>query len=139
MIQKNHGARMSDDNGETWVSISRNYASQEGRFFHIIKNSAECLKCKCIIESKHRHDFVTCSCGDISVDGGKDYIKRSFSTDAEYIDHGKYEKFSKEELEKSISIWEMELNSKHCLSHKMYEDSMEAAKHFMNLWYPENI
>jgi hypothetical protein len=26
--------------------------------------------------SKHRHDFVTCSCGTISVDGGQEYLKR---------------------------------------------------------------
>jgi hypothetical protein len=43
----------------------------------IIKNSAQCLKCKDIIESKHRHDYVTCKCGAISVDGGLDYVRRS--------------------------------------------------------------
>jgi len=29
-----------------------------------------------MLVSKHRHDFVTCSCGNLHVDGGKDYIKR---------------------------------------------------------------
>lgn len=43
----------------------------------IIRNSARCLRCLNDIESKHRHDFVTCQCGAISVDGGKDYFKRS--------------------------------------------------------------
>lgn len=42
----------------------------------IIKNSVKCLKCNDIIESVHRHDFVTCKCGNISVDGGKDYLRR---------------------------------------------------------------
>lgn len=42
----------------------------------IIKNAAQCLQCKDIIESKHRHDFVCCSCGAICVDGGHDYLKR---------------------------------------------------------------
>jgi len=42
----------------------------------IIKNSVRCLKCDDIIESKYRHDFVTCSCGNISVDGGHDYLRR---------------------------------------------------------------
>jgi len=37
-----------------------------------------CGKCREIIESKHRHDFVTCSCGNLSVDGGNDYLKVSF-------------------------------------------------------------
>ena len=42
-----------------------------------IKNIAKCLLCGDIVESKHRHDFVTCKCGNLSVDGGKDYFKRS--------------------------------------------------------------
>lgn len=42
----------------------------------IISNKARCKKCNDIIESRHRHDFVTCSCGALSVDGGKDYLKR---------------------------------------------------------------
>ena len=40
-------------------------------------NKAKCKKCGDVIESKHRHDFVSCNCGAISVDGGKDYLKRS--------------------------------------------------------------
>ena len=43
----------------------------------IITNKAKCLKCGDVIESKHRHDFVTCKCGALSVDGGRDYLKRS--------------------------------------------------------------
>lgn len=42
----------------------------------IISNKARCFKCQTLIESKHRHDFVTCKCGAISVDGGKDYLRR---------------------------------------------------------------
>ena len=44
----------------------------------IIRNSARCKKCGDEIESKHRHDFVTCRCGAVSVDGGKSYLKRCF-------------------------------------------------------------
>jgi hypothetical protein len=29
-----------------------------------------------MIISKHRHDFVTCTCGAISVDGGQAYLRR---------------------------------------------------------------
>lgn len=43
----------------------------------ILRNLAECRKCGEVIESKHRHDFVTCKCGAISVDGGRAYLKRS--------------------------------------------------------------
>ena len=42
----------------------------------MIKNKVQCRKCKDIIESKHRHDFVYCKCGAISTDGGTDYIRR---------------------------------------------------------------
>lgn len=44
----------------------------------ITHNMAKCLICGDIIESVHRHDYVTCSCGNLSVDGGKDYLKRCF-------------------------------------------------------------
>ena len=33
--------------------------------------------CGDVIESHNRHDFMSCKCGEISVDGGKSYIKRS--------------------------------------------------------------
>ena len=42
----------------------------------ILCNKAQCRQCGDIIESKHRHDFVTCKCGAIFVDGGKDYVRR---------------------------------------------------------------
>lgn len=45
--------------------------------YKIIRNSAKCLRCGDEIESKHRWDYVTCKCGNIAVDGGKDYLKRS--------------------------------------------------------------
>jgi len=39
-------------------------------------NKAQCKLCKDIIESKYRHDFVSCKCGEIFVDGGRDYLRR---------------------------------------------------------------
>lgn len=48
----------------------------------VLRNSALCLKCNDKIESRHRHDFKMCSCGEISVDGGREYIKAS-ATDFE--------------------------------------------------------
>lgn len=41
----------------------------------IKRNRLQCLDCKNIIESTHRHDFVSCRCGKIFVDGGKDYLR----------------------------------------------------------------
>lgn len=42
----------------------------------IIVNKARCKKCGDIIESKSKHDLVTCSCGTISVDGGHNCLIR---------------------------------------------------------------
>lgn len=42
----------------------------------ILVNKIKCKKCGDVIESKSRHDFKSCSCGAVSVDGGLDYIRR---------------------------------------------------------------
>lgn len=49
----------------------------------IIKNAVKCKHCEDVIESKNTHDFVTCSCGACSVDGGCSYLKRVFKTSPE--------------------------------------------------------
>lgn len=56
--------------------------------YKIIRNAVQCKHCGDIIESKHHYDYVTCSCGCCSVDGGHDYIKRGFrnSIDEDYIE-----------------------------------------------------
>ena len=53
----------------------------------IIQNAVTCLGCGDFIVSKHRHDFVTCTCGAISVDGGQAYLRRVGSlTPGTYVD-----------------------------------------------------
>ena len=52
----------------------------------IITNKAKCLICNEAIESNYRHDFVTCKCGNLSVDGGKDYLKRCCGDMNSYLD-----------------------------------------------------
>lgn len=42
----------------------------------ITRNAARCKKCGTVIESCHRHDFMSCKCGAIFVDGGHDYLRR---------------------------------------------------------------
>lgn len=44
----------------------------------IKRNAIKCNHCGDVIESKHGHDFKTCSCGTVSVDGGKMYCRRCF-------------------------------------------------------------
>lgn len=38
-----------------------------------MKNRAKCKLCNKIIESFHTHDYVSCECGEISIDGGNTY------------------------------------------------------------------
>lgn len=41
----------------------------------VIRNAARCLGCGVTVESRHRHDFKTCTCGNLSVDGGHAYLR----------------------------------------------------------------
>ncbi len=39
-------------------------------------SKVKCLECGKILESKHRHDFVSCGCpNETFVDGGNDYLR----------------------------------------------------------------
>jgi len=52
----------------------------------IERNAIKCRSCGDEIESTHRHDFKTCSCGKVAVDGGKEYLRRLFPSGAP-LDH----------------------------------------------------
>lgn len=54
-------------------------------------NKAQCKLCKDIIESKTVHNFVQCSCGEIFVDGGKQYLRRGAKDLNNIIDLTEYE------------------------------------------------
>lgn len=75
----------------------------------LIKNRAKCLKCGEIIESTHRHDFVTCSCGNLSVDGGLDYIRRGYRDGEDsFEDLNEYETLELDDLKylgHGVHIW----------------------------------
>lgn len=58
---------------------------------NIIKNIAACRLCGEIIESKHCHDFVRCLCGEIFVDGGREYIRRGAMDLNNIIDMSEYQ------------------------------------------------
>lgn len=47
----------------------------------LVRNAGRCKVCGETIESKHRHDFRTCGCGAISVDGGLSYLRRCGTPD----------------------------------------------------------
>ena len=58
----------------------------------IIKNAIRCKICGDEIESSYRHEYVTCSCGACAVDGGHDYLRRSFASRDCYEDVSVVEK-----------------------------------------------
>lgn len=43
------------------------------------QEAIQCNLCDDIIYSVNRHDFRSCECGNVSIDGGKDYTKISFA------------------------------------------------------------
>lgn len=52
----------------------------------IIVNKIQCDNCKAIIVSNSVHDYNTCSCGNVSVDGGHQYTSRSWKDGATYTE-----------------------------------------------------
>ena len=46
----------------------------------ILKNAVRCNICGDIIESQSVHDFKTCSCGAVSVDGGLNHLSRTYKS-----------------------------------------------------------
>lgn len=46
----------------------------------IIKNAIKCKICGEIIESTYRNQYVSCKCGACAVDGGHDYLRRSYKS-----------------------------------------------------------
>ena len=55
-------------------------SKEERQKYHvgdIFENKAKCLLCNKTIMSKNKHHMATCKCGNLSVDGGSWYLKRS--------------------------------------------------------------
>jgi len=61
----------------------------------IIKNSVKCNLCSDIIVSEDAYDFKSCKCGAVSVDGGNDYLKRTYKNSPDdYTELSEYEEES---------------------------------------------
>lgn len=58
----------------------------------ILVNRVRCNRCGDVITSEYRHDYKSCRCGRVAVDGGTDYLRRGFtdSTD-DYTELSEYE------------------------------------------------
>lgn len=50
----------------------------------------QCLCCGDILVSKHRHDYVACSCNNLSIDGGTSYQRVSCSNPELILDKSVY-------------------------------------------------
>lgn len=52
----------------------------------ITRNAIRCNHCGDEVESKHRHDYVSCKCGRVAADGGKDYLRRAYQEPGDYTE-----------------------------------------------------
>ena len=52
----------------------------------IIRNAIRCDLCGDVIESRYRHDFVRCCCGNCFTDGGHDYLRRGWVKENSFTD-----------------------------------------------------
>ena len=87
----------------------------------ITRNAAQCLKCNDIIESRHRHDWVSCKCGEIFVDGGLSYIRAGANSFQNFKNLSEAEEFIREE-----TAYERECRENgHPLSFITYVDDSE--------------
>ena len=50
----------------------------------MIKTALYCRKCEDVIISRTRHDFNRCKCLDVAIDGGHEYMRVCYETDADY-------------------------------------------------------
>lgn len=57
----------------------------------IIKNSIRCKTCGDVIESRHVHDFVWCSCKTCAVDGGTVYLRRLAKSEDSFEELSEYD------------------------------------------------
>lgn len=68
--------------------VTRSSTKEQRKKFNIgdiYINGAVCIHCNDFIRSKNRHDYRTCPCGKVSVDGGSWYAKRVGNRE-DYID-----------------------------------------------------
>ena len=65
----------------------------------VIKNAGYCKVCDEEIESVSRHDFKSCTCGNIFVDGGHHYTRHGVEQAGQYENRSVYSTETPEEAE----------------------------------------
>ena len=43
----------------------------------ILVNKIRCRNCGDVIQSRHVHEYKRCKCGEVAVDGGLEYLRRT--------------------------------------------------------------
>lgn len=57
----------------------------------LVRNRARCDRCDDTIESETRHDFRSCSCGALCVDGGLDYTRRLWTEGVLWVELSEFD------------------------------------------------
>jgi hypothetical protein len=73
----------------------------------IIKNQAICCSCGDRVISQSDHDYQSCSCGSIAVDGGSKYTRRVIKANCHYIEASVYtiDKFDKTDISGNYMVY----------------------------------
>ena len=88
-----------------------------------MRNRAKCKLCNDIIESKHIGEFVTCKCGQISIDGGPSEYRRCLAHDWAnfvYLDD--------DDKERPIKVHKLEQDPKDKVTEEKAKESKEETK-----------
>lgn len=62
----------------------------------IIKNAIRCNHCEEVVESRHQHDYVSCGCGKVAADGGREYLRRTFTSFEDFEELSEFKEEDKE-------------------------------------------
>lgn len=80
-----------------------------------MRNRAKCKLCSTIIESFHRYDYISCDCGEISIEGGAD----KFITGAK--DYANFLRIDDLDRESPVKVQESNDGQKNALPEKDVE------------------
>jgi hypothetical protein len=67
-------------------------------------NRAKCLQCGDIVESAQLHDSKVCTCGGLTVSGGREYLRRSVKDPDLVEELSEYEPLMMAEVERRIAV-----------------------------------
>lgn len=57
----------------------------------LIRNRARCLVCGVFVESNFTNEYVSCQCGNVSIDGGLTEAKRTVQDSTKFEELAEYE------------------------------------------------